>query len=276
MIELPEAVTLAGQMDKALAGKTVKTVYPPSSEHKFTWFHGDLETYGPSLQGQRVEAVTAFGIYVEISFTEAVRLNFNDGVNPRLFAPGDKRPAKYQLMLEFTDGDFLVFTVAMYGGFACHKGDFDNPYYVKSRMSISPLSDAFDYDYFLGLFEGLKPSVSAKVFLAAEQRIPGVGNGVLQDILFACRIHPKTKAAALSPEQKQAMFGALKQVLKQMTEQGGRDTEKDLYGRPGGYQTILSRKTLGQACPRGDGIIEKQAYMGGAVYFCSGCQPLQP
>jgi formamidopyrimidine-DNA glycosylase len=43
--------------------------------------------------------------------------------------------------------------------------------------------------------------LSAKAFLATEQRIPGLGNGVLQDILFTAGIHPKRKMAAISEEE---------------------------------------------------------------------------
>lgn|GEM_PF-2077218 len=37
-----------------------------------------------------------------------------------------------------------------------------------------------------------------KAFLATEQRIPGLGNGVLQDILWTARIHPKLHKCALA------------------------------------------------------------------------------
>lgn len=36
-----------------------------------------------------------------------------------------------------------------------------------------------------------------KAFLAAEQRFPGIGNGVLQDILLESGIHPKRKISTL-------------------------------------------------------------------------------
>jgi formamidopyrimidine-DNA glycosylase len=59
-----------------------------------------------------------------------------------------------------------------------------------------------------------------------------------------------------------------------MTDQGGRDTEKDLFDNRGGYKTILSKNTLESSCPKCGGKIEKESYMGGAVYFCPKCQKL--
>ncbi len=53
---------------------------------------------------------------------------------------------------------------------------------------------------------------------------------------------------------------------------GGRDTETDLFGMKGGYASILSRNTVGTACPRCGGTIAREAYLGGNVYYCPGCQ----
>jgi formamidopyrimidine-DNA glycosylase len=60
-----------------------------------------------------------------------------------------------------------------------------------------------------------------------------------------------------------------------MTESGGRDTEKDLFGAPGGYRTKLSKNTLAFPCVQCGGQLAKEAYMGGAVYYCPTCQPLE-
>ena len=72
----------------------------------------------------------------------------------------------------------------------------------------------------------------------------------------------------------QAMFASVKQVLGEMTAQGGRDTESDLFGRPGGYKTILSKNTVGRPCPVCGTLIRKEPYMGGSIYVCLGCQRL--
>jgi len=272
MIELPEALTLAAQLRKEITGKTVKTVHPPTYEHKFAWFHGDVDTYDALLAGMAVTDAVAFGIYVEILFEHDRKFDFNDGVNARYFAAGDKKPDRFQLMIEFTDGSALAFTIAMYGGFACHQGEFDNQYYLISKGSTSPLSETFDYACFESLVAAVKPGLSAKAFLATEQRIPGLGNGVLQDILLDCRIHPKRKLQTLGRDELEAMFHSVKKVLAEMTAAGGRDTEKDIYGNYGGYRTRLSKNTYKLGYCTCGGTIEKQAYLGGTVYTCSKCQ----
>ena len=78
--------------------------------------------------------------------------------------------------------------------------------------------------------------------------------------------------AALSDEELRTMFRSVKSVLHEMAEQGGRDTERDLYGRPGGYRTRLSKNTVDKPCPVCGTTIKKETYMGGSVYYCEGCQ----
>jgi formamidopyrimidine-DNA glycosylase len=163
----------------------------------------------------------------------------------------------------------------MYGGIWAYKGTFDNSYYMGSLRSISPLDDTFDESYFDHLFKNTTKNISIKAFLATEQRIPGLGNGVLQDILFNASLHPKRKKSTITDFEKAELFHSLKVTLAKMTDQGGRDTEKDLFGQAGGYKTLLSKNTLKDPCPNCGHAVVKEAYLGGAVYFCPICQPLK-
>ena len=94
----------------------------------------------------------------------------------------------------------------------------------------------------------------------------------MQDILYNAGIHPKRRIDTLTDGEREALFQSIKSTLEEMTAQGGRDTTKDLFGRPGGYSTRLSQATIDRPCPVCDGTIVKQAYMGGSIYFCDGCQ----
>jgi formamidopyrimidine-DNA glycosylase len=114
--------------------------------------------------------------------------------------------------------------------------------------------------------------LSAKAFLATEQRIPGVGNGVLQDILYNAGVHPKRKLSTMTKEDEDKLFSSIKNTLSDMINKGGRDTEKDLYGKSGGYQTKVSKNTVDKPCPVCKSVIKKEAYLGGSIYYCEGCQ----
>lgn len=273
MLELPEVITLSRQANDTLKGKTITQVFNATKPHKFTFYNGDPLEYGKLLVGKTILSSQGYGMFVNILLSDNATINIGDGVSARYYESGSKIPANYQLLFTFDDESFLVFTVAMYGFINAYPDSLiDNKYYNLSKESISPLSDQYTPVLFEKLFSEAKKTLSAKALLATEQRIPGVGNGVTQDILFNARINPKQKVLALSDPKKATLFNSLKDTLQEMTFEGGRDTQTDLYGNNGGYQTILSAKTWKNGCPCCGSAIVKEAYLGGSVYYCPVCQ----
>jgi formamidopyrimidine-DNA glycosylase len=271
MLELPEAVVIAKQMNNTLDGKRIASAIANQSPHKFAWYTGDPVDYDKRLAGKTIGKATAYGGNVEIRVDDMILL-ISAGM--RYHAEGEKLPKKNQLLVKFDDSTAFSVSVQMWGGIFCfkegEKGGLQDYHLAKKKPS--PLSDRFDRAFFNSLFDDGTPKLSAKAFLATEQRIPGLGNGVLQDILWAAKIHPKRKMTELSDKEITRMFNSVKSVISKMTMHGGRDTERDLFGRPGGYKTILSKNTVGKGCPACRTTIKKEAYMGGSIYYCAKCQ----
>jgi len=272
MKELPENQTIARQINEKLTGKTITGVFNATKYHKQTFFYGDPLTYGKLLIGRKIKSSESYGMYVDILLNNQTKISFGDGTNIKYVVNPGKMPDGYQLLLTLDDNSYLIYTVGMFGLIAAYKGAYDGIYYQKSYQSISPLSKEFDEKYFDDLFTGLRPKLSAKLFLASEQRIPGLGNGVLQDILFNARINPKRQISTFTDADKSLLFQSVKQTLSDMTEQGGRDIETDLSGNRGGYKCILSKNTVNTPCPRCGDTIVKEASSGGSVYYCPTCQ----
>ncbi len=274
MIELPEAITIAKQANDILKGKRISHVFNATKLHRFTFYTGDPLEYGKMLTGKEIVSAKGYGMFVDLFLTDNTLINIGDGTNMRYGKAGDKVPDNYQLLITFDDESFLVFTVAMYGFIGVYPdGVIDNKYHRLSAESISPLDDKYTEDSFERLFTEAKKNLTAKALLATEQRIPGVGNGTLQDILFNARINPKKKISTFTETQKKDLFRSLKSTLTDMTSKGGRDTQTDLLGNNGGYKTILSAKTWKEPCPVCGGQIVKESYMGGTIYYCPTCQP---
>ena len=272
MIEIPESAVLARQAGQTLAGRTIAAVFPPSSPHKFTWYNGDPLGYDRMLAGKKICSAEGFGAFVELVLQDDTRLLIGDGTNMRYYGPEERCPEKFQLALTWDDGACLVFTVAMYGGIYAYRGVFDNLYYRAAKSKVSPLDGRFDRAYFEALLAGEEKDVSVKAALATRQRIPGLGNGVLQDILFRAGVHPRRRISTLDGQDRENLFLSVKDTLAEMVAGGGRDTEKDLFGQAGKYRSVLSKNTYKLPCPVCGGAIVKEAYLGGAVYFCPNCQ----
>lgn len=274
MIELPEAITLAEQINQYLTGKTIHSTEAAQSPHKFAWYQGDPAEYPAKLNNNRVLSARGVGMFVEITLSDSMLL-FNDGVNLRLHPNAGPRPAKHQLFVTFEDETSLSASVAMYGGVVCweRSSAYDNIYYETALRKPSPIRDAFDESYFLVLLapEAVR-KLSLKAALATEQRIPGLGNGCLQDILWTAQLHPRRKLNTLSDAEIGRLFVSVKDTLKAMTAAGGRSIEKDLLGQPGGYRVRLSAETKSTPCPRCGTEIIKETFLGGSIYTCPDCQ----
>ena len=86
MMELPEAVVIAEQINGILKGKKIARVTANHSPHKFAWFFGDPEIYDDLLAGETVEQAAPYGGMVEITAGGA-KIVFSEGINLRIL-PG--------------------------------------------------------------------------------------------------------------------------------------------------------------------------------------------
>ena len=280
MMELPEFHVVAKQIDETLAGKEIERVVANFTPRKWAWFNGDPAGYNGRLSGKTIGGAVGRDSHIDISI-DSTCLSITPPL--RYHEDGKDGPNKHQLLLEFTDGSVASSAIQMWGSYYLyegvekpagdHPGDMDE--LRRNDWKPSPLTEDFTRTYFENMVndeESQKTSV--KGLLATKQRIPGVGNGVIQDILWKARLHPRRPVAELASEEVDALYGALKGILRDMTEQGGRDTERDLFWKYGDYNTILSKNTVDDPCPSCGGKIERKSYLGGNVYFCSNCQKL--
>lgn len=276
MIELPEAIIIARQISKELKGKQIVSGVRGSSPHKFafTGKHSD-EDFAAIVKDKTIGTAQANGSVILTDLEPDYVLSLGCGGERILYHTSEKTlPKKHQLLLSFRDGSYLTVTISGWGEVRLlEQSEVSNHPHLK-KDAVSPLSDAFTFAYFNGLFDALpeKKRVTAKYFIISEPGIWGVGNGCLQDILYRAKVHPKRPMISLSNEEKRMLYQAIKQTLIEIVELGGRDSERDFYNRCGGYQRNLHSRMVGRPCRECGAPIEKIQYLGGAAYFCPSCQ----
>ena len=271
MLELPESYTISRQVQEVLVGKIISYIEMLHTPHKFAFFHGGREQYD-CLAGQTVVGASYHGGMVEIDLEDSA-IAFADGAYPKYYENKKDFPKSHQLAIYFDDDTAIFVSIQMYGYmFAFSRKEATEGYYVSSSGKPDPLTDGFTFEYFKGLYPNDGKKLSAKAFLATKQRIPGLGNGVLQDILWDAGIDPRFDMGQATEEDFRALYTSVRKVLKEMCACGGRDTERDLFGNKGGYVTQLSKKSLHEPCIKCGHEIHKANYMGGTVYFCEYCQ----
>jgi len=275
MIELPEASVIARQMSQELTGKQIASGIRGNVPHKFAFYSRSADEYEAILGGKVMGKATEHGSAILASVKPDYALVLGGGGERILFHRSESTlPKKHHLLLRYQDGTALTVTVQGWGNvLLLRRSELASHPHVGEKR-VSPLSDAFTFEYFHGLFEELEAadSRSVKFFIVSQPGIWGVGNGYLQDILFRAGIHPRRRARDIVEEERRALHKAIRDTLKQAVDLGGRDTERDVYNRRGGYRRVLDSRTVGKPCPECGTPVEKIQYLGGACYLCPRCQ----
>ncbi len=273
MFELPEFVTLAGQINATLTGKTIRHGRLGNSLHKFVWYNRQPDEFAALAGGKMVGAAHARGKWLFIPLDPGYVLLFGECGGKLLYHPaGARLPGKYHLVLAFTDGSALTAMTQMWGAMELYEAGRERQY-VKD-MRPTPVEPAFTFEYFSALIDSLLlgEKRSVKGLLTQEQLIPGLGNAIGQDILFRAGLHPKHPIGDLSVDQRRRLYDAIGLTVAEAIAGGGRNDETDLFGRPGGYVRLMDSRAVGQPCPVCGAPIEKIQYLGGACYLCPRCQ----
>jgi formamidopyrimidine-DNA glycosylase len=275
MFELPEYVTLAGQMNDTLQGKIIQSGQLGNSPGKFLWYNRTHEEFAKLTKGKRVGEAWVKGRWLFIPLEPGYLLLFGECSGKMLYhLPGSKLPKKYHLYITFEDDSFFTATTQMWGAYELYeKGEEQDREYVKD-MRTTPVEAGFSFEYFSTLIDELvvEKKRSAKSLLTQDQIIPGLGNAIAQDILFRARLHPRHPIADLDSDQRKALFDAILNTVAEVIEKGGRYDEFDLYGNRGQYERVMDKNAPASPCPVCGGEVKKIQYLGGACYLCLNCQ----
>ena len=271
MIELPEARCLATQLSSSLTGKRIVKATAFEKPHKFGWSNVEPSAFSALAEGKQIRGATASAHVVRLLLDDNLEIACSEDFEIRVHEVANREPA--HLRLDFDDQTALTVRIKMYGyiliGTTPALSEW-TPYYRMAVDSISPLDDGFTYDRFLDQTKLMAGKGSVKQALATEQKIPGLGNGVLQDILFDAGLSPKRKCATLSESDRRKLYASVRSTLATMHAQGGRDTTVNLIGKPGGYPVKMASNR--DSCPVCNTNLSKEAYLGGKVIYCPQCQ----
>jgi len=275
MFEMPEYVTLAKQINETLTGKVIEQGSLGNTPHKFVWYNRTPSEFAALTHGKTVGKARTQGRWLFVPLEPGYVLTLGECGGRVLFHPtGSPAPRKYHLYLVFTDGSALTATTQMWGAMELYEqGQERNRQYIRD-MRPTPVDAGFTLEYFSTLLDELAQGEkrTAKGLLTQDQLIPGLGNAIAQDILFRAKLHPKHPVQDLDKAQRRQLYRTILSTINEVTTQGGRNDEYDLYNHSGGYQRIMDKNAAGCPCPECSTETEKMQYSGGACYFCPSCQ----
>ncbi len=272
MIELPETATLARQMSETIAGKRVAYADRGDTVHKWVFYDPKDEDLGALMAGKAVGRCWADGKCLYMGLEPGMALMFGEmGGRVLYHAPGATLPPKRHLTVGFEDGSALTASIQGWGFISVRPADSAKPEWA---TGVSPLDEELTVDRLAGLLDAYpeRQKNPVKAFLVSKPCICGIGNGMLHDVLFRAGIRPTRKVRDIAPEEAPALHAGIRETMAEAIRLGGRDTERDLFGNPGGYRPILDKRAAGKPCLKCGAAIEAIKLMGGSCYYCPECQ----
>ena len=142
-------------------------------------------------------------------------------------------------------------------------------------MGVEPLSNAFNADMLIKLFNG--KSAPLKAALLDQRLICGLGNIYVCEALYRAGLSPFAAAGSINAQQAEILTQEIRLVLEEAILAGGsslRDyTQTD--GSLGYFQhgfKVYDREGAGCSNAHCGGLIQRKAQSGRSTFFCEQCQ----
>jgi formamidopyrimidine-DNA glycosylase len=173
---------------------------------------------------------------------------------------GEDDPEYSQLLLRFQNGYSLAYiNKRMLGRIGLVE---DIAAYVEEE-SLGPDALKLNKDEFASIVQGGRGSI--KSTLMNQNRISGLGNVYVDEILYAAGIHPRHACGELSGKQIDGIFASMRKVVEQSIE-----AKADPNKMPPEF--LLPHREEGAPCPACGGKVKKITISGRSTYFCPSCQ----
>lgn len=256
MPELPEIALLKKYVDStSLNHKIVGLVFVQSSLLQAP--KKDFE----KLKGKKFSESQQLGKYLFLKADSELWLGFHFGMTGKLEYYKNQEPPKYtHLILKFSDASELAYVCRRkLGKIYLTPGVED----FQENHSIGKHALGLSLKEFQDLMKGKRGMIKAS--LTDQHNLAGIGNVYADEILFQCRIHPKTRTDSLTHKELKCVFNEMGKVLNTIIKIDGDRSEL-----PSNY--LVPRRKEGEPCPDCNGKVEKTTVSGRSTYFCPSCQ----
>ena len=141
-------------------------------------------------------------------------------------------------------------------------------------LGPEPFDPALTVDF---LSERLASRTTAlKSLLLNQHFLAGLGNIYVDEVLFACKLHPRMPADSLDEKQVAALLDTTRHILRTAIANGGTTFDavySDAEGKPGRYRELLKvyRRT-GEPCLNCGTPIERIVVAQRGTHICPRCQ----
>ena len=286
MPELPEVEIVKQSLSKKIEQKRIKKVIIKNRNLRFKI---PLK-FEKLLEKKKIKKVTRFSKYLILNFNDNSFCLIHLGMSGTIhlinkhiinkftntsFYNSPELPKKHNhVEIQFDDMSVIYNDPRRFGFFRF----IDNPKELKKRfnhLGPEPFFLSFNLKYLLNFFINKKKDI--KSFLLDQKFVSGIGNIYASEILFLCKINPKTYAMKLSKNDCKKIIYYSKSVLKKAIEKGGSSIRdfKNTEGKNGSFQKefkVYQRENQGCSRKNCHGKIKKIFISNRSTFFCNICQ----
>jgi formamidopyrimidine-DNA glycosylase len=269
MPELPEIMSRAREMNKALVGKTIAGIEVGQPK----CLNIPVKRFAASLAGARLLEVKNRGKWIFVETTKGWLL-VNMGMGGEiLLVPAKALPAKRRVAFKFKDRTALSLNFWWFG--YVH---FVGPGKLASHAMtavLGPNATDLGAEDLWAMIKGRRGRV--KALLLDQSRLAGIGNAYVHDILFLAGLHPLESLSNLGEDDARRLAQAIRDGLVPSIKKGGAFYELNLYGKKGGFlkKHIVVGYRPDEPCPVCGTAIAKIKTGGTASFICPRCQALR-
>ena len=283
MPELPEVETLARDLRRAVAGRTITEAWvSPDAPRLVQALTVDAFTSG--LRGRRIEGTGRRGKFLLITLdrglTWIVHRRMSGNILHRAAGAPDESFLRARFRLD--DGTELRFIDLRKFGTMWLT---DDPAPVLAALGPEPLDAAFTDEVLAAIVK--KRSSPVKAVLLDQGAVAGIGNLYADEALHYARIHPMRRASSLRRPEVSALREGIVRALEQglanlgssLGQEAGGDSTSlrdhvNLNGESGKNQEYLvAYGREGRACRTcGSAAIERTKIGNRSAHYCPRCQ----
>jgi formamidopyrimidine-DNA glycosylase len=257
MPELPEVAYQKKYVDATALHKEVVKIDFGAKK----LFQSPQKEFEDAILNEKISGTQQLGKYLLLKITSEKELVLHFGMSGKMeFYQHDEVPKHAQLTLFFEDDSRLSFVCPRkFGKIYLAEGIED----FQKKHSLGNHALDVKEEEFMDLLQDKKGSI--KSALTDQHLIAGIGNLYADEILFQCKIHPKTSTAKLSEKEKKSLFEKMEKILKKVIKSKTEDSKL-----PESYLTRHRKE--GADCPDCKGKVEMIKISGRSTYFCPDCQ----
>jgi formamidopyrimidine-DNA glycosylase len=275
MPELPEVEALAHHLREHALYRPVARVDVASMSA--------VKTFDPpisALRGRVVTGAARYGKFLSVEFADrpdaplhlithlsrAGWLRWHDSAAATPPKPG-KGPLELRVHLDEVGGPGFDLTEA---GTQKRLSVYlvPDPQQVPGIARLGPDALALSADEFAALLAGHTERI--KTLLVDQQVIAGVGNAYSDEILHSAKLSPYAVSGRLNPEQVEALYTALRDVLTDAVDRSVGQGAAKLKGEKRSGLRVHAR--TGLPCPVCGDTVREVSFANRSFQYCPGCQ----